>query len=85
MSTFENHSSAMKFVSHVDEYIKDELQHGALLGLFDSPPFDYHISPFITRPKSGSEVRKTFVDFSWPKGHSINDGVSNKAYLHHGI
>ena len=35
----------------------------------------------MTRPKSGSEVRRTIVDLSWPKSHSVNDGISNKAYL----
>ena len=44
-SIFKNHASAVEFASHVDEYIKEELHHGALLGLLDHPPFDIHISP----------------------------------------
>ena len=80
-STFENQASAVEFDSHVDEYIREELQHGDLLGPFDNPPFDLLISPFMTRPKSGSEVRRTIVDLSCPKGYSVNDGISNKNYL----
>ena len=80
VSTFENQASAIEFDSHVNEYIREDLQHVALLGPFDSPPFDLHISPFMTSPKSGSEVR-TIVDLSWPKGDSVNDGISNKTYL----
>ena len=65
----------------MDQYIKEELHHGALLGSLDHPLFDIHISPFMTRPKSGSEVRRTIVDLSWPKGHLVNDGLSKNTYL----
>ena len=50
-----------------------------MLGPFDSPPFDLYISPCMTRPKSGSEVRRTIVELRWPKGHLVNDGITNKA------
>ena len=80
-STFKNHVSAVEFASHVDKYIAEESHHGALLGPLDHPPLNIHISPFMTRPKSGFEVRRTIVDLSWPKGHSVNDGVSNSTYL----
>ena len=53
----------------------------ALLGPFGHPPFDLHMSSFMTRPKSGSEFRRTIVDLSWSKGYSVNDGISNKTYL----
>ena len=62
----------------------DELRHGTLLGPLDHPPpphFDLHISPFMTRPRSGSDVGKTIASLSWPKGHSVNGGVSNKTYI----
>ena len=35
----------------------------------------------MTRPKSGSDIRRTIVDLSWHKGHSVDDGISNKVYL----
>ena len=63
-STFKNHASAEEFASHVDKYIEEELHHGALLGFLDHPPFNIRISPFMTRPKSESEIRRTIVDLS---------------------
>ena len=41
-----NHASAVEFAAHVDQYIEEELHHGALLGPLDHPPFNIHISPF---------------------------------------
>ena len=64
VSTLENHASAREFASHVDEYIKEELHHGAFLGSFDSPPFDLHISPFMAKPKSVCDLRRAIVDLS---------------------
>ena len=81
ISTSKNHTSAEQFLSHVDHYIQEEVQHGALLGPMDQTPFPIHISPFMTRPKADSEVRRTIVDLSWPKGHSVNDGVDKNTYL----
>ena len=51
------------------------------MGLFDDLPFPLHISPLMTRDKAGSDKRRTIVDLSWPKGHSVNNGVSNSSYL----
>ena len=80
-STFNNHASAVEFATHFDQNIKEKLHHGTLLGPLDHPPFYIHISPSMTPPKSRSEVRRTIVDLCWPKGHSVNDGVSNSTYL----
>ena len=80
ISTFKNHASAVSFASHVDQYI-EEVQHGTLLGPLDDPPFKIHMLPFMTWPTSGSKVRRTIVDLSWPKDHSVNDGVSKNTYL----
>ena len=51
------------------------------MGPFDVPPFSLHISPFLTREKPGSDTRRTIIDLSWPKLHSVNDGVLNNEYL----
>ena len=29
----------------------------------------------------GSSTRRTIVDLSWPKGLSVNDGISSSVYL----
>ena len=51
------------------------------MGLFQKPQISLHFSPFTTREKSGSEVRRTIIDLSWPKGASVIDGISNNTYL----
>ena len=43
----DNHTSALQFSDHVDQYIAEELQHGALLGPFDHKPCSLHVSPFM--------------------------------------
>ena len=81
MSTKENHASAKKFASDVQTYISEELKYGAMLGPFASKPIDLHISPFMTRDKPDSNVRRTIVDLSWPESYSVNDGVVRDEYL----
>ena len=81
MSTEENHASAQNFDSHVQTYISQELKHGAMLGPFASKPIHLYISPFMTREKPDSEVKRTIVDLSWPESYSVNDGVLRDEYL----
>ena len=40
----QNHKSALDFPQAIDRYIQTEIQHGALLGPFDSFPIQAHIS-----------------------------------------
>ena len=40
-----------------------------------------HISPLMTRPKQGSNKRKTIVDLRWPKQQSVNSAVSQHKYI----
>ena len=81
VSTEDNHASASKFSAHVDEYIREELSHGAMLGPFDQKLLHLHVSPFMTREKADSHLRRTIVDLSWPKGQSVNSGISKDRYL----
>ena len=80
-NTHRNHTSTVKFSSHVDQYIQEELKHGAIMPPFDCPPVPLHVSTIMTRPKANSEVRRTIIDLSWPKGCSVNDGVAKDFYL----
>ena len=80
-SSDDNHTSAIKYPSHVQEYLLEELNHNVILGPFPSPPFPIHVSPFMTREKNGSDKRRTIIDLSWPKGLSVNDGVTKDPYL----
>ena len=79
--TLDNHSSALQSSDRVDQYITEELQHGALLGPFQEKPCPLHVSTFMTRDKSSFQLRRTIVDLSWPKGQAINDGVQKDSYL----
>ena len=49
-----NHTSAITYLQHIDKYLQDELQFGAIHGPFDSKPFPLHVSPLMTREKSGT-------------------------------
>ena len=80
-SVQEYHKSAVDFPQEIDEYIETEIQHGALLGPFQSLPIDSHISPLMTRAKQNSEKHRTIIDLSWPKSHAVNTGVHKNIYL----
>ena len=77
-----NHASANLFVQDVAHYLQEETSFTAILGPFDSPPIkNMHISPFMTRPKPSSDHRRVIIDLSYPKGQSVNQGVSSEQYL----
>ena len=52
-----------------------------MLGPFTNKPIDLHVSPFMTRQKPDSNVRRTIVDLSLPDSGSVNDGVLRDEYL----
>ena len=77
-----NHKSAVDFQDHVELYLQEEMDHGAILGPFRHPPIkQLHISPFMTREKADSDKRRVIIDLSFPFGHSVNDGVTSEVYL----
>ena len=76
-----NHKSAEIHVDQVRNYLKEELSHGAVIGPFDILPPAFHTSPPMTRDKQDSNNKRTIMDLSWPKGASVNDGVSKELYL----
>ena len=81
-SQFASHPSALAHPRDVEHYVATELKHGALLGPFDGPlASTCHFSPLMTRPKKDSRFRRVIVDLSWPKGQSVNDGISKKDYI----
>ena len=71
--------SAVRNPTVVDAKIAKELAAGRLAGPFDSPP----ISPFVVSPlgvvpkKSAGEFR-LIHHLSFPKGASVNDGISHE-------
>ncbi len=70
-----NHPSAVHYPTHIESYIKKEVEAGAIIGPFKTPPFSpwSSVSPMLTRQKKGSRQRRVIIDLSWPIGTSVND------------
>lgn len=77
-SVSSNHHSANQHGEHIDHFIEVELQHQAIVGSFRKDPFTpwTRLSPLMTRPKKGSNNRRVLVDFSFPTGEAVNDGIN---------
>ena len=78
-----NHAGARNFSKEVEKYIKKEVTYGAVLGPFTENPFEdrLYLSPLNSVPKSDSTERRVILDLSFPKGHSVNDGIDKNIYL----
>ena len=76
-----NHFSAISFKKDVNEYFSKGVEAKALLGPFKCSPIeDLRYSPLMSVPKEGKK-RRIIVDFSFPPGKSVNDGISKNSYL----
>ena len=76
-----NHFSAVSFKEEVSEYFRKGVDSNALLGPFKNAPIkDLCFSPLMTVPKEVTK-RRVIVDFSFPPGKSINDGIPKDTYL----
>ena len=76
-----NHHSAVDFKDAISKYISSNLESQAMLGPFDHPPIaGLRFSPLMSVPKEVSK-RRVIVDFSFPPGSSINDGIPHSTYL----
>ena len=81
-SECKNHPSALAHPGDIEHYIATELGHQALLGPFAGPSaIGCHYSPLMTRPKKDSKFRRVIIDLSWPRGCSVNDGISRTDYI----
>ena len=76
-----NHHSAVSYSEQIDDYLSKNISNQAILGPFDVPPIpDLCFSPLMSVPKEETKCR-VIVDFSFPPGRSINDGIPRSAYL----
>ena len=76
-----NHHSAVSFQNEVSAYFEEGIKSQALIGPFKQSPIpDLCFSPLMSVPKEEIK-RRVIVDFSFPPGRSINDGISSSAYL----
>ena len=78
-----NHPSAEQFPDQVQAYIQEELQAGAMVGPFDTPPFTpwVHVSPIMSRPKSDPGKRRIITDLTFPAQRSINAYIIKNSAL----
>ena len=75
-----NHFSAVGFSNEVGEYFINGLKNQALIGPFEKAPIpELCYSPLMSVPKDTK--RRVIVDFSFPAGRSVNDGISANSYL----
>ena len=76
-----NHFSAVSFKDAISEYLVKNVEAQALLGPFKvSPIKGLCFSPLMSVPKEKNQ-RRVIMDFSFPPGKSINDGISKVSYL----
>ena len=76
-----NYKSAILNPKDTEAYLQEEIKHNAILGLFSTPPFPVHTSPFLTQDKANSETKRVIVDLSWPLGQSVNNQVASNNYV----
>ena len=77
-----NHHSAESFPEAIDDYLRTELNHGAILSPFHNVPHQqFHCSPLLTRPKDNGK-RRVILDLSFPKGASVNTFVDREHFDH---
>ena len=77
-----NHNSALQFPQHVDAYLTEEVEFGAIQGPYIKNPIeDCHFSPFLTREKSNASHRRVIIDLSWPRHASVNLSIDKSLYL----
>lgn len=69
-----SHSSADRYLSQVQHYVKTETLNKAMLGPYVTSPFVEwtNFSPIMTRPKDQPHKRRIIVDLSYPQGNNVN-------------
>lgn len=72
-----NHKMALENPAHVEKFIRTELDFKAMLGPFQSLPFEQWtcLSPLMTRPKKDSLDGRVIVDLSFPAGGDVNSAI----------
>ena len=76
-----NHYSSLCYKEAISNYLASNIETQAMLGPFDhSPMTGLCYSPLMSVPKEVSK-RRVIVDFSFPPGLSINDGIPMSTYL----
>ena len=77
-----NHKGAVEFEDLIDKYVANEIKSGATLGPFTNNPLlgELVTSPLNSVPKKDDTDRRVILDLSYPRGHSVNDGIPKGEY-----
>jgi len=83
VSEVKNHRGALEFSDFVDDYLDKQISRELMLGPLSYNPLGLplSVSPLNTVPKKGKNQRRVICDLSYPRGTSINDGISKDFYL----
>ena len=77
----DNHHSATSFKEAINQYLATAAESQSILGPFEQSPIaGLCYSPLMSVPKEETK-RRVIVDFSFPPGSSVNDGISSSTYL----
>ena len=76
-----NHQSAVNFKNAIEEYLRVNIDMQAIIGPYEHSPIpELRYSPLMSVPKEETK-RRVIVDFSFPPGQSVNDGIPKSTYL----
>ena len=80
-----NHSSACFYKQIIDDYVSLKTAENATQGPYDPGTKLFvkpiHSVPLMTVPKKGStNKRQVVLDFSYPEGRSVNDGIPKHTF-----
>ena len=78
-----NHKGARDYPEFINKYFDRECGANRIAGPFHKNPLSVPlvVSPMNSVPKASVDERRAIVDLSWPKGTSVNDGISKETYL----
>ena len=78
----DNHPSANDYPNDVDEFIKSELELGAIIGPFDRCPFEFsRVAPLMSQEKTSSSKRRIISDLKFPLESSVNAFIAKNTIL----
>ena len=78
-----NHARVTGHKQALRRYLKQEVEHGSVIGPFIDNPFGdaARFSPLNTRPKPDSTEPRIIADMSFSHGNSVNDHIPKYMYL----
>ena len=79
LSAARNCSSALKQPDIIDNYLREELAYGSIIGPFDKQPFpDFVMNRFGVIPKSEPGKWRLIADLSFPFKNSVNSKIPDE-------